>query len=288
MIYDFFIRILAGFIPNAEKRRNFRSKNMLKEREKKFENLSQNVIDATARYFYMNKMNLAASRLHPETFGKYKNAFAGRDVVLVAGGGSVKNFKPIKNAIYVGVNRAYKYDKIKLDYLFISDYRGFQDIDDIDKLPYDVEKFYGILPHDMLRDGDRSIFIPESIALRHGAHRFYMKDNADRNIPIEDLTITYDISTFPLMCFSSIVTPAMQFILWGNPRRIYLVGCDCNLEPHFYNNKKSTLYLPGIMDGWQKIRDFAHDYYPETEIISVNPVGLKGMFKDLYQKKDKK
>lgn len=281
MLNDFFVRLAAAFIPNKYRRRRFRAKYLKRS-------MASPILDAIDKKRYMDKMNLAASRLHPETFGKYKNAFAGRDVVLIAGGNSVNKFKPIKNAIYVGVNRAYKFDKVKLDYLFASDYRGFTDIEDIAKIPYPVEKFYGILPHDMFRDGDRSILIPESVALRHGAHRFYIKDNADHNVPVDELTITYDIATFPLTCYSSIVTPAMQFILYGNPRRIYLVGCDCNLEPHFYNKKKSTLYLPGIMDGWEKIRDFAHDYYPETEIISVNPIGLRGMFKDLDQKKDEK
>ena len=35
-----------------------------------------------------------------------------------------------------------------------------------------------------------------------------------------------------------------------------------------------------------EIKKFVETYYPETEIISVNPVGLKGIFKDLYQEKE--
>ena len=34
--------------------------------------------------------------------------------------------------------------------------------------------------------------------------------------------------------------------------------------------------------GWKELKRFAEVYYPTTEIISVNPVGLRGMFKDLY------
>ncbi len=30
------------------------------------------------------------------------------------------------------------------------------------------------------------------------------------------------------------------------------------------------------------MKGFAKTYYPETEIISVNPVGLKGLFHDVY------
>ena len=34
---------------------------------------------------------------------------------------------------------------------------------------------------------------------------------------------------------------------------------------------------------WKKLNFFANRYYPDTEIISINPVGLKGIFKDIYQ-----
>ena len=284
MLNDFLVRIIACFIPNTQKRRAWRARHLTSAKMQRIETIA----DEIARRAYINKLNLAAACLHSDTFAKYKNCFAGQDVVLIAGGASVRDFNPIKGAIYVGVNRAYKFDKVKLDYLFVCDWRGFTDIEDIMKLPYKPVKFYGILPPDMSRIDGRSILIPESVAIRHGASRFYIKDNADRNVPVDELNITYDISAFPLTCFSSVVSPAMQFILYGNPRRIYLVGCDCNSEPHFYNNKKSQLYLPGIMEGWYKIRDFARDYYPETEIISVNPVGLRGVFKDLYQKKDER
>ena len=35
---------------------------------------------------------------------------------------------------------------------------------------------------------------------------------------------------------------------------------------------------------WKELQKFAQTYYPETEIISVNPVGLRGIFTDLDQK----
>ena len=32
------------------------------------------------------------------------------------------------------------------------------------------------------------------------------------------------------------------------------------------------------------LKDFVDDYYPDIKIISVNPVGLKGLFEDMYTK----
>lgn len=34
--------------------------------------------------------------------------------------------------------------------------------------------------------------------------------------------------------------------------------------------------------GYARMKMFAKQYYPDTEIFSVNPVGLKGLFKDMY------
>ena len=33
------------------------------------------------------------------------------------------------------------------------------------------------------------------------------------------------------------------------------------------------------------MKEFAETYYPDTEIISINPVGLKGVFKDEFTEK---
>ena len=38
-----------------------------------------------------------------------------------------------------------------------------------------------------------------------------------------------------------------------------------------------------LIGKWKKLKEFADEKYPNTEIISVNPVGLKGLFKDEYE-----
>lgn len=68
--------------------------------------------------------------LHKDTFGAFKNKFADKNVVLLATGPSLTDFIPIKDAIYVGVNGAFKYDKIKLDYLFMEDFSGLTYIEE--------------------------------------------------------------------------------------------------------------------------------------------------------------
>lgn len=40
-----------------------------------------------------------------------------------------------------------------------------------------------------------------------------------------------------------------------------------------------------MVPGWQEIKQFSDRYYPDIEIISINPVGLKGLFKEEYKKR---
>lgn len=229
---------------------------------------------------YLNKLALFqrmlnVQNLHSRVFPKYKNCNYGRDIVLLATGPSLKDFIPIQEAVYIGVNRAFEYEKVKLDYAFIFDnshptpeylkelntYKG-----------NNVKKFYGICSDYELLECN----ISESDAINANAERYYLYSTGNKNIP------TYDISSEAFYNANSVVFPAMQFALWTNPKRIYLVGCDTNLQGYYNSSSKNILKTKAVYNGWLKIRDFAKIFYPETEIISINPVGLKGMFQDTY------
>ena len=98
----------------------------------------------------------------------------------------------------------------------------------------------------------------------------------------------FDISVQPLTGGGSVAFVAMQFMLWTNPRRIYIVGCDCSANGHFMsenliNNPAAPEYYLSLIEPWKKLKQFADQLYPATEIVSVNPVGLKGLFTDFYQ-----
>ncbi len=222
----------------------------------------------------ISKMN-AISNLHNKVFPKYKNVNEGRDVALIATGPSLANFKPIENAVYVGVNRAFKYDKVEFDYLFLQDYSGptRSYIDDFVNYKSDkTRKFLGYLDYDI----QKHCLIPETYSNYKNVERYYtmhpdLKDN-----------FTLDLSSEPFGEAYSITFIALQFILWTNPKRVYLVGCDCSNSGHFDKNNNS-LAVDYVMEGYKKLREFAYLYYPDTKIISINPVGLKGIFKDEYQ-----
>ena len=220
--------------------------------------------------------NLSTCFMHLQTFPKFRNVHEGRDIVLVASGVTGDRYK-MKDAIHIGVNRSFQLG-IPMDYVFIQDYSGKtkEYIDELDN--YRVgkcQKFYG-LTTEWINDPERTI--PESHVIKAKALR-YRTDWVD--IPGFQPQFAYDISTQPLGCFGSIVFPALQFALWTHPKRIYLVGCDCTTNGYSYDKKdKNFLPVNTIIEAYKKFKQFAQKYYPDVEIISINPVGLKGLFKD--------
>ncbi len=220
--------------------------------------------------------SLSVFNLHQKTFTPFKNIHQGKDVVLVATGSSLNDYVPIENAIHVGVNKAFMYEKILLDYLFIQDNGAFKGCKNaiINYTGNNVKKFFGIP-----RESPVYWMVSESWSIEANAFRYYTDF-----VSKQESHFTYDISTSYLGDFCSVVFSAIQFVLWTNPKRIYLVGCDCSTS-HF--DKTKTIWdLQFLVSTWQKLKEFAALYYPETEIISINPVGLKGMFKDIYTQKE--
>lgn len=283
-----FYQICAAFIRNKEKRRIFRQKYVspLKHYTGS-KQVGQIVIPENLAYIErdLNRIiqtNLSTFALHQKTFSRFKNIYHGKDIVIIATGPSLKEYVPIDNVITIGVNHAYKDNRLNLNYLFIQDYLGFKsglkEINEYQKKS--CVKFYGLTTE---YEPDYVRVIPESDAISANALR-YRTDWA--NIPYFEPKFAYDISTQPLGCFGSIVFPALQFALYTNPRKIYLVGCDCTKNGHF--DGTSSLDLTILLNPWIKFKSFAKVYYPATEIISINPVGLKGLFKDVYQNKEKK
>lgn len=233
--------------------------------------------DYIANKSAINDMYLTIERakLQNSTFSKYKNINQNKDIVLVATGPTVNFYKALKGVVHIGVNKAFNINGISLDYLFIQDYIAASSyIEQAASLP--CKKFYGIIPPSWFP----GIVIPESIALKHQAERYYIDVMIGRKI---SEPLPFDISVWPFYDWGSVILPTAQFALYTNPRRIYLAGCDTSNSGYF-DNTKST-YPLGVEDityGWKKIKEMAAIYYPETEIISINPIGLKGLFRDVY------
>ena len=237
------------------------------------------------RLTQVNQRLISASVLHQKTFAKWKAAFRGKTVVLVGAGPTVNYFEPVEGAVYVGCNRAFMFDKVDFDILFSIDKAGIDRWYD-EFFEYRKDKCIKFI-------GDQNLGV-----------NFQIPEN---KIPLENVYryITYagidfvsrfnlDIATSPLHNAASVSLQALQFILYTQPEKIYIVGIDCTgasktyfkTDGNEYNNAKRGEDAARLdrnnVNFYKQIKQFAETYYPDTEIISVNPVGLKGIFKDVY------
>ena len=250
----------------------------------------------------MNRLLQEITRLpeiiaaHTAAFAEYENAFEGRDVVLLGTGPSLNKYKPIDGAIHIGVNRAYKFDKVKLDFLFACDFNpytitemygetGLQDyIDDLKKL--DCKKFIG---NSLI---DTIIQLPEKYFKEINAVKYFLASRQSKHM-------YSNIKNHPLADLGSIIFSAMNFALFCHPAKIFIVGCDGynpNSLSHFDKHEEfKGVWLPRgytkkdwisdtmnrMIIGWEKVKKFSQIHYPDIEIISINPGQLRGLFKDM-------
>lgn len=205
---------------------------------------------------------------HKASFAEFRRCHTGRDVVIVATGPTMKYYTPKQDAVHIGVNAAFLNEKIPLDFYFTTDYEHksewFEKLKD-----YDCIKFFGQYPTGEYRDRFQ---IPEEIIEQNHGRRYFQA------APNEDIHL--NIEFYPLMGFYSVVFQAIHFALYTNARRIYLVGCDCSGTGYFDGSAQVSANPSKWRKGYEKLKAFAEHFYPQTEIISINPVGLKGLFKE--------
>lgn len=257
---------------------------MLKEKIYKLKKfICLNIIDKYFDKILRQKSYKQASIIHPKTFNIYKNKYKNKNVVIVGCGPSVKFYKNFDNAIHIGVNRAFLIKDINLDYLFVQDYlKGQNNMQLANEYNYEsCTKFYGKIGNNKsfyLYPNVKKIHKKDIIKAR--AKTYILEDSFDssleKNIEIE-----------PFADSGGCVFSALQFALFTNPKTIYLVGCDCSDQGHFHEEvfKDASIKsydLTNQYPFWLKFKQYLDDINCQTEIISVNPIGLKGLFKDIY------
>lgn len=216
-----------------------------------------------------------AKEVNEDTFEKYRNLYTGKNIAILAPGMTAKYVDINDSVIKIGTNRAYKFFN-NLDYLFVHDIsNNGQDILD-NAIKLNCIKFFWKFVNGY--DNDNSISMED--ILKTNAKIYYTRN---RLIAEHDSTIFKDITKHPLFDGGTIVHPALNFALFTNPKKIYLIGCDCSNSGYADGSKQNyKLNFDLFYNGYTIIKNFAAYFYPETEIISVNPMGLKGLFKDVY------
>lgn len=210
---------------------------------------------------------------HKAAFSEFKGCNKGKSVVMVGTGPSLSYYSQMPGVPHIGVNSSFLKEDLILDYYFVAhnESQWLEQLKD-----YHFTKFFkvGIINR---RAKDQ---IPEYIIEENNGRRYF-------SMPLIPFTqIHTNIEYYPVMGHESVVFQALHFALYTHPRQLLLVGCDCAANGHFNGEGQGTyeglVQIPLWIDGYQKVKKFAALHYPDTEIISVNPVGLKGMFRDVY------
>lgn len=224
------------------------------------------------------KLCFQALIMHPAIFLKYKNIYKDKEIVIVGCGPTTKYFEPLNDKIYIGINRAYKLKNIKLNFLFAQDWLDEDDMIEANNYNKNYcKKFYGILSDSV----SKKVFprikkIPKYHRIDANSYNYILNNYTAKNFEI-------DIAKKPISDLHGTVFSAMQFALYTNPKTIYLVGCDCTTG-HFHKEQKNNpnADLSSHSHIWKQLKQHSEKYNPNTKIISINPVGLKGLFEDIY------
>lgn len=223
--------------------------------------------------------------VNTKAFEKFRNAFRGKDIVIVAGGPTVNYYRAMPGAIHIGLNFAWKREDIPLDFLITGD-------NNINTPDRRVEDGFAKIKNTIFIGKSRSdqvynwIRFPEHRNISTSNIKLFYGATADKAQYLHQ-----DICRHGLADFFSGSFCALHFSLFTYPKRIYLVGCDTSPTGHFYAESKEldkqsksgmNSSAKFMKVGYARMKMFAKHYYPDTEIISINPVGLRGLFKDVY------
>lgn len=226
-----------------------------------------------------HQMGIAIARQHSRVFPKYKNKHEGKDFVILATGPTLCRYKKIEDAIHIGVNKSFLFFP-DLDYWFAIDNSVTNEYH-LELQQTHFTKFFGVCSssnRDHLylsrNQGKLWNYSDRLISKFENAEKFYFDHPSE--------SINRDIESQALPDLGSCVFSAVYFALYAGARRIYLVGCDCAANGYFDKTAQSDRFNSDLLiKGWKNIQYFIECFYPDVEIISVNPVGLKGIFPEI-------
>ncbi|MBZ7976114.1 glycosyltransferase family 2 protein [Campylobacter sp. RM12637] len=222
---------------------------------------------------------------HSLVFSKYRNIYKNNEVVILGSGPTLKYYKKDPNKIYIGCNRVFR--DFELDFLFMADYEGVKSyINELANISNNTKIFFGFNMFDNYKHDKyhwkNKLRIPNSFLTLNNVDFYYINRDLDSSYTRE---IFDDISIYPLSDFYTIAHHAFHFALFTGAKKIYIVGCDSSYNGYYDGANQNLQWSTDfkiIINGWKKFKKFADIYYPATQIISINPIGLKGIFHDEY------
>ena len=238
---------------------------------------------------YSASLSMAALECNKNTFGDIYGKCRGMNVAVCGAGPSFGKYKPINGTVHIALNRALLNNNVRFEYFFADDWRGINFMQE-EICAYDCMKYLGftflgsenVIPE---------CFIEKSNSKKYYTDSFIFKDPFDSRFAC-------DIDKLPLGTMPNIALSVLQVALFMRPKTIFIVGCDATqghfIEPRSLDIKErnklnedhehiASYKSDKVMAKWKEFRRFAEIHYPDVRIISINPVGLVGIFEDVFQ-----
>ena len=237
---------------------------------------------------------------------KFKNMHKGETAYIFGSGPSINQFKIIENGVFIGCNHILLNPNIKnkLKYYFFGDGYNFIGNSSI-VLKYNTNQTYKERVDDVINHTNITTFCSAFMNNRL-FHNFSQKQVDELyNKKVYIINLTRDIENLKpdideTIMDHSVIFTCLHFALYCGFSKIYIVGCDCtnNKESsYFFLNKSNISNIPKITrklnsnltqysatnilpDIWKKMKTFKDIHFPNTKLISINPVKLKGLLDD--------
>jgi hypothetical protein len=240
---------------------------------------------------------------------KFKNTHKGETAYIFGSGPSIKQFNIIEDGIFIGCNHILLNHDInnKLKYYFFGDgynYTGAANT----VIKFNTEMTCKERIDHVINYRDITTFCSAFMnnELFHGFSQKQVDELYNKKVHI--LNLTKDIDNLKpeldeMIVDHSIIFTCLHFALYCGFLKIYIVGCDCSSEngsSYFFLNKSDISEIPNVTrqlnrnltqynassilpNIWKKMKIFKDTHFPNTKLISINPVKLKGLLdSDLY------
>lgn len=230
--------------------------------------------------FYYSNLSNSVAHVHQQTFPQFKNSNKGKAIAILATGPTLNYAPELLSVKTICCNRSFEFLQekgLEPDYIFVQDYPAVR-IFFHELLKQRSKIFIGQYPGRFVN----TMSTPEYLRDQENVYNYYTSGGRTYFTDIRP-----DIECNTLSDHGTIVHPALHFALYTNPDKIFLIGCDTSRSGYFNKNLvQGTMNVDNLIVGYKKFKEFSNWHYPNTKIISINPIGLKGLFdEDQYTQK---
>lgn len=212
-------------------------------------------------------------KVHSIIFPHFKDSNIGKTLVIIGNGATLECAPLFKGCKVISCNKNPSLFGHAAEYIFNSEYRD--------------NHF-----EDLLISNDTSDIFLDCVSLNIKKHlynhaRLQRKKNTHYYFgqSVFNVAPKGNISENPLSYFGDTACSALHFALYTKPKAIYLIGCDIKGRYSKNSFQKYNASDAEIIYGYEQLKRLRDREFSDTKIVCVNPVGLKGIFDELYSNK---